>query len=120
MVRFLSFVWTMENIEKVVSALNKPEIREVVEEVVAAEDTAAYDLIGYFLRLDTVEVFSDRDFDKLKDIWEKYSYPMLRMVISLRTQRFLNTHLVHTPLEQKVCSLLGVKYVARQKMLVEQ
>ena len=117
MVRFLAFVWTMENIERVVRALNKPEIREVVEEVVAEKGTAAYDLIGYFLRLDTVEVFSDNDFNRLKSIWDKYSYPVLRRVVSLRTQRFLNTHRVHAPIEQKVCSLLGVKYIARQKRL---
>ena len=51
--RVLSFIWTMSNVEMIVGALNKPEIRDLVEEVVTKRGTPAYDVIGYFLRLDT-------------------------------------------------------------------
>ena len=38
-IRMLSFVWTMNNIEMVVAALNKPEISDLVEEVVGKKGT---------------------------------------------------------------------------------
>ena len=43
------------NIEKIVSTVNVPEIRELVQEVVQQKSTPAYDLIGYFSHLDSVE-----------------------------------------------------------------
>ena len=115
--RFLSFVWTMHNVERTVGALNKPEIRSLVEEVVTQRNTPAYDLIGYFLRLDTIEEFSDNERRQLKDLWNKYRYEFFRKVISIRTQRYLNTHQVRTPVEQAVCSLLNIKYEPRLKKL---
>jgi len=58
-VQFFSFVWTMENIEKIVSTVNVPEIREIVQEVVQQKSVPAYDLIGYFNHLDSVEELTD-------------------------------------------------------------
>ena len=94
MIQVLSFFWTIHNIEGIVGALNKPEIRPVVEEVVAKANTPAYDLIGYFLRLDTVEQFSDSERRQLKKLWDKHQYEFFRKVISIRTQSYLNTHKV--------------------------
>ena len=115
--RMVSFFWTMHNVERTVGALNKPEIRSLVEEVVTQKNTPAYDLIGYFLRLDTIEEFSDNERSQLKDLWSKYRYKFFRKVISIRTQRYLNTHQVRTPVEQAVCSLLNIKYEPRLKKL---
>ena len=53
--QILSFLWTMANVEKIVSSINVPEIREVVNEVVQEQLTPAYDLIGYFNHLDSTE-----------------------------------------------------------------
>ena len=117
--RFLSFVWTMHNVERAVGALNKPEIRPLVEEVVTQKNTPAYDLIGYFLRLDTIEDFSDKERRQLKDLLNKYRYDFFGKVISIRTQRYLNTHRVRAHVEQAVCSLLNIKYKARLKKLAE-
>lgn len=115
--RFISFVWTMHNVERAIGALNKPEIRPLVEEVVTQKDTPAYDLIGYFLRLDTIDNFSDNERRQLKDLLNKYQYDFFRKVVSIRTQRHLNTHRVHTRVEQAVCSLLNIKYKPRLKKL---
>ena len=115
--RIFSFIWTMSNVEKIVGALNKPEIRSLVEEVVARKNTPAYELIEYFLRLDTIKEFSDNDRKKLKSLWNDHRYPFFQKVISIRTQRYLNTHQVPTPVEQAVCSLLKIKYRARIKKL---
>ena len=115
--RVLSFLWTMHNVERTVGALNKPEIRSLVEEVVARRNTPAYDLIGYFLRLDTIDGFSDNERRQLEELLKKYRYEFFQKVISIRTQHYLNTHQVHTPVEQAVCSLLNIQYKPRPKNL---
>ena len=116
-IRIVSFIWTMHNIERTVGALNKPEIQSLVKEVVTKKNTPAYDLIGYFLRLDTIEQFSDYEKRQLKKMLNKYRYEFIRKVISIRTQRYLNTHQVRTQVEQAVCSLLNIKYKPKLKRL---
>ena len=118
LLRYFSFVWTMHNIETAVGALNKPEIRPVVEEVVAKRGTPAYELIGYFLRLDTMEEFSEKDRKYLKDLLNRHRYEFFGKVTSIRTQRYLMTHRVKAPVEQAVCSLLKIRYRPRLKKLV--
>ena len=76
-----------------------------------------YDLIGYFLRLDTIEEFSKNEQKQLKDLLNKHRYDFFRKVISIRTQRYLNTHQVRTPVEQAVCSSLKIRYKPRPKKL---
>ena len=115
--RAVSFVLTMINIEKIVWELNKPEIRPLVENVVRRRGTPAYDLISYFLRLDTVAEFSNKDKEKLKSLLLKHRYDFFRKVISLRTQMYLGTHQVKRAVEQGVCSLLRIKYRPRLKSL---
>ena len=113
--RVLSFIWTMSNVEMIVEALNKPEIRDLVEGVVTKRGTPAYDVIGYFLRLDTARELTGSDHEMLKSMLAKYRYPFLERVLSLRTQRYLNTHKVHVRLEQAMCADLKIKYRARLK-----
>ena len=114
-IRMLSFLWAMGNIEMVVAALNKPEIRGLVDEVVDRKDTPAYNLIGYFLRLDTADELTSEDHKRLKSMLAKYKYPFLERVLSLRTQWYLNTHEVKVPLEQAICAELNVRYQPRLK-----
>ena len=118
--RILSFIWTMINIQKIVVALNKPEIASFVKDVVSQKDTPAYDLVGYFLRLDTMRKFSDDDKEKLKALIKKHDYPFFKKIISIRTKSYLNTHSVEAPLEQAVCSLLDIKYKQRLKKLASK
>lgn len=115
--RVFCFLWTMQNIEKIVAALNKPEIRTVVEEVVEEKNTPAYDLIDYFLRLDTIDEFKKKERDRLKLLLNKHQFLFFEKVLSIRTQFYLNTHLLSGPIEQSVCSLLGIKYLPKLKQL---
>ena len=115
LVRRLLFVWTMENLEQVVSSLNTPAIRAVVDGVVQDKDLPAYDLIGFFLRLDAAENFGQVDKTVLSQLLEKHDFNFFKKVLSIRTQWYLNTHHVPGPVEQSVCSVLGVKYRARLK-----
>jgi len=50
---FIIFIWTMANIEKIVTSISKPEIKEIVEKIRDKMNTPAYDLIYYFYSLDT-------------------------------------------------------------------
>ena len=99
----------------IVQALNKPEIGELVEEVVNRKGTAAYGMIGYFLRLDTALKLTGNDHKELKSILAKYKYPFLERVLSLRTQRYLNTHRVAESVKQAMCAELNIKYRPRLK-----
>ena len=112
-VQFLSFIWTMENIEKIVGTVNVPEIKEIVQEVVLQKSTPAYDLIGYFNHLDSVEKLTDGIRQELRTLLKKHDDFFLRRVLSMRTQHYMNTHRSSTPIEQAVCSLLGIKLPRR-------
>lgn len=111
--RVFSFLWTMINVEKIVSAINHPEIRETVNEVVRRRLTPAYDLIGYFSQLDSTEKFTEEMKNKLGDLLKKHDDPFLKGVLSIRTQRYINTHRNKASIEQSICSLLGIKYLPR-------
>jgi len=113
--QFWIFLLTMWNVGKIVGALNGPEIREVIERLVAEKDTPAYDLIGFYLRLETGDDFAKEDLNELKRLMDKHAYPFMRTVLSFRTQEYLNTHRVPVRLAQAVCAALGIKYRARLK-----
>ena len=108
--RFLSFVWTMVNVEHVVSAVSHTEVREIVREVVKKKATPAYDIVGYFSALDSAEELTDAMRKHLETLLKEHSDPFLKGVLSIRTQHYMNTHRSKAVVEQKVCSLLGVPY----------
>ena len=117
MLRFLSFFWTMINVEKIVDAINVPEIKEVVTGVVHRKSTPAYDLIGYFNQLDSAEKLTKSERKELSILLKKYNDRFLKRVLSIRTQRYMNTHRSSARIEQSICSLLGIKYVSRYRRL---
>ena len=121
-IRGFCFYWTIYNINRIVAALNKPEMRETVSEIVARRNTPAYELIEFFLYLDTIEEdareeFSVEDYKKLRSVWKSRRFLFFHRVVSLRVQQYLNTHRVRTRMEQQVCSLLGIQYRPRLKRL---
>ena len=108
--QFFSFLWTMVNVEKIVSAINTPEIKEAVNRVVRQQSTPAYDLIGYFSQLDSARELTKEVKQKLDELLKKHNDPFVKKVLSIRTQYYMNTHRSRAPIEQSVCSLLNVKY----------
>ena len=109
-IQYLAFLWTMGNIEKIVTSVNVPEIREIVHEVVQQKSTPAYDLIGYFNHLDSVEKLTSGVKRELETLLKKHNDFFLKRVLSIRTQRYMNTHRSKASIEQSVCSLLGIEY----------
>ena len=110
-IQYLAFVWTMGNIEKIVTSVNVPEIRGIVHEVVQQKSTPAYDLIGYFNHLDSGEKLTEGLKEELKTLLKKHNDFFLKRVLSIRTQHYMNTHRSKGSIEQAVCSLLGIKYI---------
>ena len=111
--RFWSFVWTMLNIEHVVSAVSHAEVKEVVRDVVRRRATPAYDIVGYFSALDSAEELTDSMREHLEALLKEHSDPFVKGVLSIRTQHYMNTHRSRATVEQKVCSLLKVPYKHR-------
>ena len=112
-IRWISFVWTMINIEHVVSAINVPEIRTEVSRVVDRKSTPAYDLVGYFSNLDSAPEITDGIRKRLVALLKKHDDRFVRSVLSIRTQHYMNTHSSKAKIEQSVCSSLGIEYVYR-------
>lgn len=105
-----SFYWTMINVEKVVASVNHPEIKEAVESVTREEATPAYDLIGYFSRLDSSLGLTQDVKQELNRLLKKHNDPFIKSVLSIRTQHYINTHRSSVQMEQAVCALLGIQY----------
>lgn len=108
-----SFLWTMVNIERIVTSINVPEIRTAVTKVVKEAETPAYDVIGYFTLLDSAPELGEREKAELDRLLKKYRDPFVRGVLSIRTQHYMNTHRSNVMIEQAICSLLSIKYMPR-------
>ena len=108
--RYFSFIWTMYNVERIVAAVNHPEIRDTLSEVVARKNTPAYDVIEYFSRLDSAMDMTGSLKDKLGALLKKHDDRFVRGVLSVRTQHYLNTHRTRESVAQSVCTLLGIDY----------
>ncbi len=115
-VQFVSFIWTMTNIEKIVGSVNVPEIRESVNNVVSGKSTPAYDLIDYFSQLDNSNELTNGIKEKLGSLLKKHDDPFLRRVLSIRTQFYMKTHRSKAPIQQSICSLLGISYSQQYRL----
>ena len=112
-IRWISFVWTMINIEHIVSAINVPEIRTEVSRVVDRRSTPAFDLVGYFSNLDSAPEITEGIRKDLAALLKRHDDRFVRSVLSIRTQHYMNTHSSKAKIEQSVCSSLGIEYVYR-------
>ena len=116
MLRLFSFGWTMVHIEQAVNAVSVPGIRDAVDLVVARNGTPAYEIFGYFYDLDSGETLTSEIRDKLASLHTQGQDDFVKRVLSIRTQRYMNTHRSKTNVEQSICSVLGIQYRARLKL----
>ena len=103
----------MTNIEQIVNSINHPDVRQLVDEVVAQQSTPAYDLIGYFSHLDGSERLTESLQNELRKLLKDHKDRFLKSVLSIRTQHYMNTHHSDVSIEQSICSLLNIKYRSR-------
>lgn len=109
--KYVFFMWTVSNIEDIVSAVNVRETRTSVRAVVNRNRTPAYDLIGYFNQLDVANELTEPIRNRLRSLLREHDDAVIARLLSLRTQHYLNTHRSPTPVEQSVCRLLGIGHL---------
>ena len=108
----------MANIDKVVSAVSNKNIASAVNKVVEKHDTPAYDLVGYFSRLDSCHQLSESELKHLKSLLTKHKgNPFIKEVLSLKIRIYMKTHRSKVSIEQKFCSTLGMIYKYRGNTL---
>ena len=116
--RYLSFLWTLGNIELAVHAVNVPGIHEAIEIVVKRQNTPAYQIFGYFSDLDNAESLNMEIHRKLHRLVKgKNLDKFVGRVLSLRTQSYMNTHRSRINIEQAVCSVLKIQYSPQRRVL---
>lgn len=111
--RAQSFLWTIYNIEDAVRAVSVPSIRDAVDAVVLRNSTPVYELFGFFYQLDSGEELTNDERDILADLFKRHHDDFIRLVLSIRTQFYMNTHRSRTSVEQSICSILGIRYKPR-------
>ena len=113
-VQALIFMSTIVQLEIIAATINKPAIRKVVEEVVDSHSTPAYDLIGYFALLESSEDFEETENKHLGELLTSHDKDdVIKRIVSLRTQIYMNTHKVKEGIAQSVYSKLEIKYRKR-------
>ena len=118
LLRYLSFGWTMVNIELAVHAVNVPGIREAIDIVVMRRDTPAYKIFGYFSDLDSADSLDMEIRTKLDRLVKGNLNKFIGRVLSLRTQSYMNTHRSKMEIEQAICSVLKIEYSPQRRALV--
>ena len=112
-----SFLWTMINIEHAVQAVSFPGVRDAIDEVVERNGTPAYELFGYFCKLDSGEQLTWQTREELTNLYNQHPDEFVRRVLSIRTQWYMNTHRSSTRIEQSICSFLGIGYRFRPRSI---
>lgn len=109
MLRRMSFVWTIMNIEQSVRAVSVSGISETVDTLVQKKHTPAYDIFGYFYQLDNSEQLTDDTRARLERLYKRSKDTFVQRVLSIRTQSYMNTHKVPFSIEQSICALLEIR-----------
>ena len=112
---WISFIWTMNNIEMIVDSVNKIEVHAILKEIVRERNIPAYDLVYYFSELDNSNQLNSRIFFHLKKLLKKRKDPFIRRIASIRTQFYMNTHSSKRQIEQQFCEFMKIKYIYRPK-----
>ena len=111
--RALVIVTVYMILKKTAVTIGKAELRSVVEGVVEARGTAAYKVLGTFFALGTADAVDMKLVNHIVaalDTQHKERNRVVRRLISLETQFYLNTHRVKHKLRQRLYESLGVPY----------
>jgi len=113
MIMVRAFLWVIGSIENSIKAINKPELKEIVDRLVEQKNTPAYDLIKYFYLLDSSPKFDNSLKNELEIMTKRYTGNnalFMHRLISIRTQHYEKTHRIEERLRQKIFSLLDMDY----------
>ncbi|WP_419933092.1 TIR domain-containing protein [Candidatus Poriferisodalis sp.] len=116
--RYLSLVWTIWNLLQAVEAINVPNIRDAVSNVVKRHGTPAYQILGYFNEIDSLPRLTKNTASNLKRLMDGTSDRFVQMLLSYRTQMYMNTHRSDESVEQAICAALKIKYSPKRRALM--
>ncbi len=114
LVTFRCMVWVLSSVEKAVKAINKPELKDIINDIVQSKGTPAYHLIKYFYLLDTSSRFDEDLKGELEFMMKSYTIDkavFLNRIVSIRTLHYEKTHRIKEKYRQSIFSLLGIKYI---------
>lgn len=110
LLQFMSFLWTMINVELVVNAVSHKEIALIVRDLVQQKNTPAYDVIGFFCALDSADELTPKIRRDLQELLNRHEDSFVKGVLSIRVQHYMNTHRSTAQIEQGICADLKIKY----------
>ena len=100
-------------VERISESIGRKELDVVVKEVVREQGTTAYELIGAFHALGATEEVDGPLVDRLSRLLSRVKKKknwIAHRLISLRVQRYLNTHWIKERLRQRLFGMLGLAY----------
>jgi hypothetical protein len=103
----------LSSVEKSVKAINKPELKDIIVELVEKKNTPAYHMIKYFYMLDTSRGFDGDLKDELEFMVKNYpsdKAKFLNRIVSIRTQYYKKTHRIKESHRQSIFSLLRIQH----------
>ena len=112
-IEYLTLIGVLLNIQQIVSCVNVPEIEPIVNQIVNRKNNAAFDLIGYCAMLESSAKLTWRARHDLARLLDKHDDIFVKRILSFVTQGYMGAHTSDAPVEQSICALLGIKYVAR-------
>jgi len=113
MVTFRGMVWVLSSVEKSAKAINKPELREIITDLVSEKNSPAYHLIKYFYMLDTSTQFDEnlkQEFEFMIKNYTRDKSIFMNRIVSIRTQHYEKTHRIKEKYRQTIFSLLKLKH----------
>lgn len=112
----LVFVLIMSCIEKAVSAIDRREIKDVVEEVCAQKETPAYDLIHSFYLIDIADRLSSRHVEMARRMLRKHrKNALVSKALPIRLQMYMNSHRTNDSIRNAMKSQFRLLEDKRQK-----
>ena len=111
--RALVIVLVLSLVERISESIGRKELDVVVKEVVREQGTTAYQLIGAFHALGVTEEVEGPLVERLARLLsgvKKKKNWIAHRLISLRVQRYLNTHWIRERLRQRLFGMLGLAY----------
>ena len=116
----LMFAACVVLLERIAGHLNKKEIRALVNETLGEEPADA--VLRYLVWLDTGDRFSHSgrtgrgdDVVNLEGIWKQQDDEVVRRIVSVATQRYLNTHRVSAQSRQAIKATLQLTDQRRRR-----
>lgn len=103
------FLLTVSVLGFLADSLSISEIRMEVFEVLRSKDNRACKIIEYLVWLSTVKNLDENNVNRIFELLKEIDDALLRRLVSIFTQRYLNTHTVKQKIRQRITSRLIAK-----------